>query len=321
MENILDMQELTRLLDLRNFGEYFKLADEVRKTNVGDEIQIRALLEFSNYCKCRCQYCGLNSKNRKLKRFRMDGDEIIAVAKTAAKVGYKTIVLQSGEDVGFSASKLAAIVKQVSKTGMKITLSCGEFRKSEYAFFRECGADRYLLKHETADEEIYANLHPGYTLESRITCLKNLKSLGYEVGSGFMIGLPNQTNETIAKDILLLKEIGCDMAGIGPFIPHPETPLANKKSGSIDLTRRAVALTRLVLPKANLPAATSVGVVDRAEKNRIFSCGANVVMQKITPNNIKRLYEIYPSNVADFTIEQGRELIEQEIKAMWKIPL
>lgn len=321
MENILDKQELIRLLELSDFSEYFKLADEVRRANVGDEIQIRALLEFSNYCKRQCKYCGINCRNKTAKRFRMDRDEIVSIAKESARAGYKTIVLQSGEDTHFTPKMLGGIVKQLKKTGMKVTLSCGEFKLSEYAYLRECGADRYLLKHETANEEIYADLHPDGNLHRRIKCLKDLKSLGYEVGSGFMIGLPNQTSETIAEDILLLKELECKMAGIGPFIAHPQTPFAHLPNGSTELTLRAVALTRLILPSANLPATTSLGVINQSEKSRVFSGGANVVMQKITPNNLKRLYEIYPSNLTDFTIEQGRNNIEQEIKAMGKIPL
>lgn len=315
------METLTNLLSLNDFNTYYKEADQVRKENVGDEIQIRALLEFSNYCKRQCSYCGLNCFNKETHRFRMTPEEIIESANSAHEVGYKTIVLQSGEDSFFTAKILGEIVKEIKKTGIKITLSCGEFSYDDYAYLRECGADRYLLKQETADEEIYRMIHPDSTLEQRVACLKNLKKLGFETGSGFMIGLPNQTNETIAKDLLLLKEIGCHMAGIGPFIPHPNTKLKDIPSGNTELTKKAVALARLILPKANLPATTSLGVIDKSQKRSVFDCGANVVMQKITPNNLKRFYEIYPSSLLDFTIEQGRKNIENEIIEMGRIPV
>lgn len=315
------VSELTSLLLLDNFDEYYNNANEVRKQTSGDVIHIRALLEFSNYCRRNCQYCGLNCTNTTAVRFRLNEQEIIELAYKAFDAGYKTIVLQSGEDNHFTAQILGDIVKEIKKTGITITLSCGEMSYEDYKYLRECGADRYLLKHETADPDIYAALHPKSRLSDRVSCLKNLKSLGYATGSGFMIGLPNQTAETIARDILLLKEIDCDMAGIGPFIPHPMTTLANLEQGSTDLTLRAVALTRMILPNAFLPATTSLGVIDKSKKSKVFDCGANVVMQKITPNRIKRLYEIYPSSLTDFTIEQGRKNIEQEIIDMERIPL
>ncbi len=315
------VDELTTLLSLENFSEYYRKADDVRKASVGDEIQIRSILEFSNYCKRQCKYCGLNCMNKNVRRFRMTKDEIIEAAYSAHDVGYKTIVLQSGEDSYFTTEILGDIVKEIKKTGIKVTLSCGELSYEDYDYLRKCGADRYLLKHETSDELIYKDLHPDSTLANRISCLRNIKKLGYETGSGFMIGLPNQTNETIANDILLLKDIGCHMAGIGPFIPHPDTQLCHMTHGSPELTLRAVALARMVLPNLNLPATTSLGVIDMTQKRSIFNCGANVIMQKITPNNLKRLYEIYPSNLSDFSIEEGRKNVEQEIYNLGRIPV
>lgn len=315
------LTELENIISLKDFTFYFKKANIIRKENVGEEIHIRALLEFSNYCKRQCCYCGLNCTNKKIKRFRMTPDEIIETACLAHKVGYKTIVLQSGEDPFFTPKIIGEIVKEIKKTNIIVTLSCGEFSYDEYLYFRECGADRYLLKHETSDQKIYKDIHPDSSLENRIDCLKNIKAIGFETGSGFMIGLPNQTNKTIANDLLLLKSLNCDMAGIGPFIPHPDTTLKDIKHGSTDLTKRAVALARILLPNANLPATTALGVVDKSEKISVFDCGANVIMQKITPNNLKRFYEIYPSTLSDFTIEQGRMNIENEIKNMGRIPV
>ncbi|MFZ2539454.1 MAG: [FeFe] hydrogenase H-cluster radical SAM maturase HydE [Oscillospiraceae bacterium] len=312
--------ELSELLNRDSFEDIYAYADDVRKKNVGDEIKIRAILEFSNYCKKRCRYCGLNVLNKNVKRFRMTPNEIIEAVKEAHRVGYKTIVLQSGEDSFFTKEILGDIVRQIKKTGIAITVSCGELADGDYAYLKECGADRYLLKHETADSDIYSSLHPFSTLEQRVHCLKTLKSLGYETGSGFMIGLPNQTTETIAKDLLLLNEIGCDMAGIGPFISHPDTELHDLPSGSTELTLRAVALARILLPKCHIPATTSLGVVDRSQRNKVFCCGANIIMQKITPNCYKRLYEIYPSTLADLDIQAGRDAVEKLIYEMGKIP-
>lgn len=318
---ILDTNSIAKILALKDFSSYFQQADDIRKENVGDDIKIRALLEFSNYCSRNCSYCGLNCYNKSVKRFRLTEKEIINNVQIAYENGYKTIVLQSGEDKYFTPKILGDIVKEIKKNDIDITLSCGELKFDDYKYLRECGADRYLLKHETSDENIYSNLHKGYTLKQRIDCLKWIKSVGLETGSGFMIGLPNQTLETIANDILLLKELECDMAGIGPFIAHKETELNGSENGSVELTLRAVALARIILPKANLPATTALGVIDIVKKRNIFSCGANVVMQKITPNNVKRLYEIYPSNLVDLTIEQGRKNIEQEIISLGKNPV
>lgn len=314
------VNELSELLKLENFDEIYTYADNVRKENVGDKIKIRALLEFSNYCKRQCRYCGLNCKNNNVKRFRMTPQEIIKTANEAYKVGYKTIVLQSGEDTFFTKEILGNIIREIKKNDIAVTLSCGEFSDDVYAYFKQCGADRYLIKHETADSDIYDALHPCGTLQERVHCLKTIKSLGYETGSGFMIGLPNQTTKTIAKDLLLLKEIGCYMAGIGPFIPHPDTDLCNLPSGDTELNLRAVALARILLPKSNLPATTALEVVDDEQKKKVFSCGANVIMQKVTPSCFKKLYEIYPSNLADYDIKAGRQAVEKLIYNVGKIP-
>ena len=317
----LQEEELVSLLKLDNFDEVYYQADEIRKKEVGDYIQVRALLEFSNHCRRQCRYCGLNCKNNHIVRYRMSVMEIVEVAGQAAKAGYRTIVLQSGEDSYYTTEILGEIVREIKKFGMAITLSCGEMSYEDYAYLKKCGVDRYLLKHETADPKIYKSLHPCGTLKSRVQCLKNLKKLGYETGSGFMVGLPGQTLSTIAKDLMLLKEIPCDMAGIGPFIAHPDTELRLLPNGSTELTKRAVALARILLPKSNLPATTSLGVLDSQEKNHIFSCGANVIMKKVTPDPYKKLYEIYPATLGKTDIFQDRKELEQVIRNMGKIPI
>lgn len=320
LDETLTKQQLVSLLAREDFSEVYQAADQIRKEHKGGWIDIRAILEFSNYCRCQCRYCGLNCRNRQLKRYRLLPEQIVETCREAALAGYRTIVLQSGEDRWYTPELLGEIIRKVKETGMAVTISCGEFSDEDYAYFKQCGADRYLLKHETADEEIYARLHPGTSLGERIRCLKTVKRLGYETGSGFMIGLPGQTLETIAKDLLLLKELGCDMAGIGPFIPHPDTDLRDFPHGSTELTKRAVALARILLPDSNLPATTSLGVLDGEEKNDVFSCGANVVMRKVTPSEYKRLYEIYPSELKATDIAAERRELEEQVKHLGRIP-
>lgn len=317
----IDKAWLVRALEAGNFSEYYRMADEVRRQNVGDTVHVRALLEFSNYCRRRCKYCGLNCKNTALSRYRMTADEIIYHATLAADAGYKTVVLQSGEDRHYTMDELCRVVAEIKRHDIAVTLSCGEFSRDELSRLRDAGADRYLLKHETADEKIYKSLHPCATLRARIECLNTLKDLGYEVGSGFMIGLPGQTVETIAEDLLLLKSIGCDMAGIGPFLPHPDTELGNHPAGSAELCRRAVALARILMPKINLPATTALGVRNPEEKDKVFSGGANVIMQKITPDEVRALYEIYPTPKAHTDVAKDREKVLSEIRALGRNPV
>ena len=314
------IEGLAALIRAEDFSPVYDAADAVRKAHKGDYVDIRALLEFSNVCRCDCNYCGLRASNANCHRFRMTPDEMIETAYAAADAGYKTIVMQSGEDPYYTKEMLGDIVKEIKKTGMAVTLSCGERDEEDYAHWRACGADRYLMKHETADPALYAALHPGMTLATRVGKLKYIKSIGYETGSGFMIGIPGQTSETIAKDLLLLKEIGCDMAGIGPYIPHPDTPMKDCEKGSTELTMRAVALARLILPNANLPATTALGVIDASDKRSVFDRGANVVMRKVTPDAYKQFYEIYPAKFGKTDVQSDRIELENEIRALGRIP-
>jgi biotin synthase len=320
-EALLTVPGLVGLLSLPDFSEVYREADRVRLETVGNVVHIRAILEFSNYCRRRCRYCGLNAENGDAVRYRMQPEEMLESAYEAAKAGYRTLVMQSGEDPYYSTSLLCEVVREVKKTGMAVTLSCGEMAEADYAALREAGADRYLLKHETADPVLYQSLHPCGTLENRVQCLKTLKRLGYEAGGGFMVGLPGQTLETIARDLLLLREIGCDMAGIGPFLPHPKTPLYAAAPGDTELTKRAVALARLLLPRCNLPATTSLGVHSPQGRADVFSCGANVVMKKVTPTRYKKLYEIYPAALGDTDVCAERIQLEDQIRALGRTPV
>ena len=297
MSHKLGFDEICDILKADSADEYYALANSITRETKGDVVNVRAIIEFSNYCSRNCTYCGLNCRNTKIDRYRMTPREIVDTAEEAASAGYKTVVIQGGEDPAFTTDIYCDIVKEIkNRCDVAITLSAGEMAEADYAAIRDAGCDRYLLKHETSDDAIYSALHPGYSMHSRQECLRTLKKLGYETGGGFMIGLPEQTVETIANDLLFIKSIPCDMAGIGPFIPHPDTPLGEIPSGSTELTRRAVAIARILLPDINLPATTSLGVLDKNERNKIFSGGANVIMKKVTPSKYRSLYEIYPTS-------------------------
>lgn len=318
----ISQDDIVSLLKLEDFSKIFELADKINFDNFKNKVDIRAILEFSNNCKRKCAYCGLNSNNKKLTRYRMTEDEILQTTFEAYNAGYKTIVLQSGEDSYFTSKKIGNLVKKIKENiDIAITVSCGEMSYEDYKYIKECGADRYLLKHETSDEKLYSSLHSCGTLRNRIKCLKNLKTLSYYTGGGFMIGLPGQTLHTIANDILTLKSIPCDMAGIGPFISSNDTPLRNMKNGDTLLVKKAVAITRILLPKSHLPATTALGVIDSKEKDNIFSCGANVIMRKVTPQKYEQFYSIYPNKIKVNDIIKDRKNLEQQIINMGKIPV
>ncbi len=306
MEKLLSKENLVAsdlipLLELENADELFLLADKVRREYCGDTVHIRAILEFSNYCRCNCAYCGLFAGNKELKRYRMTPEEIVKVAIETDKAGYKTIVLQSGEDLYYTKEMLGDIVKEIKeKTSLKITLSVGERPCDHYKYWKECGADRFLIKHETADETLYNKYHSS-SFENRLECQKNLFDLGYELGSGFMVGLPGQDTKTLAEDILHLKELKVRMAGIGPYICHEKTALKGNPDGDAFMTLKSLAVARIVLKDVNLPSTTALNI--KGGLNDALNCGANVIMQKVTPENLRDLYDIYPgreSKAVDF---------------------
>ncbi|MQL51006.1 [FeFe] hydrogenase H-cluster radical SAM maturase HydE [Desulfofundulus thermobenzoicus] len=272
----------------------FAAADEMRRRHVGDDVHLRGIIEFSNYCRNNCLYCGLRRENRRVKRYRMEPVEITDAARQAVNMGFKTIVLQSGEDPYYNGDVLARIVSEIKELDAAVTLSVGDRRREEYELWRRAGADRYLLKHETADPELFARLRPGTTLSQRLKRLYWLRELGYQVGSGNMVGLPGQTTEILAADLLLLKELDVEMAGIGPFIPHPETPLGKCPPGDWQLSLKVLAVARLLLPKAHLPATTALGTVHPRGREMGLKCGANVVMPDATPLQYRAHYQIYP---------------------------
>jgi biotin synthase len=302
LERAADGRELSRedlqvLLgaDEQESASLFELADEVRSRFVGEEIHIRGLIEFSNYCSGNCLYCGLRKNNRRLVRYRMSPGEIMEGARRAADLGCRTIVLQSGEDGHYTAEVLADLISRLKvELDVAITISIGDRTRAEYALLKEAGADRYLLKFETSDPRLFKALRPGTTLEERLKRIAWLKELGYQVGSGNIVGLPGQSLEILVEDILLLRSLGVEMAGIGPFIPADGTPLERFPPGALEQVLKTVALVRLVLPRAHLPATTATATLDSQGRIRALKCGANVIMPNMTPLSYRANYRIYP---------------------------
>ena len=293
----LDKGGIIRLLSVSDEEKeaLFRAADRVRKACVGDEIYLRGIIEFSSYCRRNCHYCGLRAQNRNIHRYRIPDEEIVSRAKALRNKSCTTVVLQSGEDKFYDTDKLCRLIRRIKdETALAITLSVGERSFEDYEAFREAGADRYLLRHETASKSLYRTLHPGHELEERIACLNMLKDLGYEVGSGCIVGLPGQGVDDLADDVLLLRELDIDMIGIGPFIPHPGTPLKNRPVGSTDLVLSMLAVLRLVTRDTNIPATTALGVLDPVARKKAFEAGANVFMPNFTPDPYTAYYEIYP---------------------------
>lgn len=290
--------ELVEILKDDSKNEWlFKLADEVRKENVGDEVHLRGLIEFSNICKCQCKYCGLRSPNKNINRYRILKDELLEYAQNAVEMGYKTLVLQSGEDDFYTKERMVEIIKEIKNLDVALTLSLGERSSDDYKAFRDAGADRYLIRIETTDRELYKQMHPNMDFDNRLRCLKDLKELGYEVGTGCLVGLPNQTIESLADDILFFREINADMVGIGPFIPHPQTPLKDAATGSFTLALKVMALTRVMLPDINIPATTAMETINPNGRIIALQSGANVVMPNVTTSEYREKYEIYPNKI------------------------
>ena len=298
-EHILSKDEIVSLLVDGSINKsLFKVADDVRSEFVGEEVYLRALIEFTNICRCNCLYCGLRAENKNVERYRLSKDEVLDIAQNAVNSGYKTIVLQGGEDLFFSAEYLGEIIKSIKAFDVAVTLSIGERSYDEYKILKECGADRFLLRIETTDKDLYSKMHPNMSFENRKQCLYNLKQLGYETGTGCLVGLPGQTLESLADDILFFKELDADMIGIGPFIPHPQTPLKDCNSNNFILSLKVLALTRLLLPDINIPATTAMETLYENGRILALQSGANVVMPNVTDSIHKKLYEIYPNKAS-----------------------
>lgn len=293
--NSLTKEEIIKLLENSDYNnELFNAADKTRKKYVGDEVHLRGLIEFSNICKQNCLYCGLRRENKNVNRYRLEPENIIKIAENASKLGYKTIVLQSGEDAYYNIEKMEEIIKGISDLGVAITLSIGEKTEEEYKKYREAGADRFLVRIETTDVELYHKLNPNMSFDKRVECIKYLRKYDYEVGTGIMVGLPGQTVDSIADDILFFKEIDADMIGIGPFIPNPDTPLSEEKGGEFVMALKVMAITRLLLPDINLPATTAMEALNPNGRFIALQSGANVIMPNVSEGEFREFYNLYP---------------------------
>ncbi len=312
----LNKSEIVKLLK-NDLTELFVAADSVRKKYVGDDVHLRALIEFSNVCRNNCHYCGLRAGNKNVERYKLSKDEILKLAQNAVEMGFRTIVMQSGESKVIPVDMLVEIIREIKNLHPipAITLSIGELSTDEYKLLKEAGVNRFLLRIETTDKGLYGKYHPNMDFENRLRCLKDLKELGYEVGTGCLVGLPDQTLESLADDILFFKEIDADMIGIGPFIPHKDTPLKDAQGGSFDLALKVMAITRLLLPDINIPATTAMEALKENGRLIALQSGANVIMPNITLDDVRKKYEIYPGkttvtydNLEDKLLQIGRTI-------------
>jgi len=301
--NSLSPEEYKVLIDNRNpdIAEYlFEKAREVRIENYGYDVYIRGLIEFTNYCRNDCFYCGIRKSNQKAERYRLTKEQILECCSVGYDLGFRTFVLQGGEDEYYTDEILADIIRAVkaSYPDCAVTLSIGEKSYESYKAFFDAGADRYLLRHETANEEHYRKLHPKYlSLKNRKQCLYNLKEIGYQVGCGFMVGSPFQTTDCLVEDLLFVKELKPHMVGIGPFIPHHATPFAGKNAGTLELTLFLLGIIRLMLPDVLLPATTALGTIHPRGRELGILAGANVVMPNLSPKDTRKKYMLYDNKI------------------------
>lgn len=303
------------LLDKNTEQALFAAADRVREKYVGNEVHLRALIEFTNICRNNCLYCGLRAENRAVKRYRMPSRQILSLAQKAAQQGYKTVVLQGGEDPFFTAGVLVPLLRQIKSLDMAITLSLGERPYEDYAAFKEAGADRYLLRIETTDRTLYEKYNPGMSFDNRLRCLHDLKRLGYETGTGILVGLPQQNPRSLAKDILFFQQFGADMIGLGPFIPNPDTPLKQAAAPALTPALKVMALTRLLLPDVNIPATTAMEALEQDGRLKALQSGANVIMPNITEKQERQNYALYPGKTDAAQAPQNlREELDKKLR-------
>ena len=321
--------------DPERLEELWAAADETRRRHVGDAVHLRGLIEISNHCVRACGYCGLRAGNREIQRYRMSADEILECARNAKAWGWGTVVLQSGEDYGLTTEWIAEVVRRIkAETGLAVTLSLGERPEADLATWLEAGADRYLLRFETSDDELYALIHPDLPGRGsdRVAILRTLQRLGYEAGSGVMVGIPGQTYASVTDDVDLFRSMDLDMIGIGPYISHPQTPLgdlswaraipAGEQIPNDELTvYKAVALTRLVCPEANIPSTTALATINKAEGRELgLMRGANIVMPNLTPPEYRVKYEIYPDKACvNETAEMCRGCLRGRVESIGRV--
>lgn len=300
MNNAIDIEHLLTTSDPTAIDELFAEACRVRDKVYGRRVFMRGLIEITNHCKNNCRYCGIRYDVR-TQRYRLTKEQIMDCCRTGNELGFRTFVLQGGEDGWFTDEVVCDIVKSIKSEfpDSAVTLSLGERGRESFARLREAGADRYLLRHETADATHYAFLHPAeMRFEHRMQCLRDLRDLGYQVGAGFMVGSPGQTIETLKKDLLFIDEFRPEMVGIGPFIPAAGTPFENERAGSVELTLRLLAIIRIIHPHVLLPATTALGTLHPTGRERAVMAGANVVMPNLSPQDTRALYSIYNNKLS-----------------------
>jgi len=320
---MLDKTELNYLLN--NFtpeiSEYlFEKAREVSQKHFSNKIYTRGLIEFTNYCKNDCFYCGIRLSNKEVDRYRLSFDDILNCCENGYTLGFRTFVLQGGEDLSYTDDDISEIVRAIKKKfpDCAVTLSVGEKSYESYLKYFNSGADRYLLRHETSNEQHYSKLHPKVlTSGNRKQCLYDLKKIGYQVGTGFMVGSPYQTIENIVEDLLFIKEFGTQMIGIGPFVPHHDTPFKNHKAGSLELTLFLIGILRLMNPNALIPSTTALGTIDPNGREKGILAGANVVMPNLSPVSVRKKYQLYDNKIC--TGEEAAECKECLSNRMKKI--
>ncbi len=277
----------------------YREADAIRRENMGDEIFIRGIVEFSNVCKNNCLYCGIRTSNKNVQRYSMTAEEIMKTALSMDQNNFSTIVLQSGEVPNIRDDEIGEIIRMIKKeTSLAVTISVGNRTREIFRYWRDCGMDRYLLRFETSDSELYSRLHPGSTFKERLACLNDLHDLGIQTGSGFMIGLPGETLDILAGNILLCRKFDLDMIGIGPYIPHPDTPLSdsvNVYKNNPDIFFKALSVLRIFNPESHIPATTAFDVVFPGEGRALaLQRGANIFMPNTTPVKYRKDYLLYP---------------------------
>lgn len=302
IEEQLSKEELRDLLEGLDDDSTIYLhekANEKRLETYGNKVFMRGLIEFTNYCKQDCNYCGIRRDNKKASRYRLNKEQILECCEQGYRLGYRTYVLQSGEDPKYCDEDIIDIVKSIKEKYPEcaVTLSIGEKPYDSYKKYHEAGADRYLLRHEVISENLYKELHPNMDYNNRIECLYNLKEIGYQVGTGFMIGLPNQGIDDYVDELLFLKEFQPHMIGIGPFIPHKDTPLNSAEGGTVEMTCILLSLIRLLLPKVLLPATTALGSLNNKGREKGLKAGANIVMPNLSPTNVRDKYLLYDGKI------------------------
>lgn len=304
-ERTLPDEELLRLIREQDEGIHRYLArraDETRRRTYGKDVYIRGLIEFTNYCKNDCLYCGIRRSNRRCQRYRMTEEGILQCCREGYDLGFRTFVLQGGEDPFYTREKMTGLIRRIRQLypDCAITLSVGEKDRATYQEWFDAGANRYLLRHEAADGGLYRSLHPEeMTLERRMRCLWDLKEIGYQTGCGFMVGAPGQTAEMILKDLRFLQDLEPQMVGLGPFVPHQDTPFGDRCAGSAKLTLRLLSIVRLMLPNVLLPATTALGTVLGEGRREGMRHGCNVVMPNLSPASVRKKYALYDNKLSD----------------------